>query len=447
MRSADLAGRHVGIWGFGREGKAALAYVDGHAREVTIVDEGGGGLALPSDIVSTVHVAGSELAALESCDTVFVSPGVPMRHEYIGRLAEASVRLVSGSGWWMVGNWARTIGVTGTKGKSSTAKLIHHLLDRSGVDSVLAGNIGTALLELPDGTDAVVAELSSYQCAWLTRSPRIAVVTNLFEEHLPWHGSREQYWRDKAKVFTRGAEHLVCDHATFDKVRGLGVADEFTGEVHLVDEHTGPADGFFGGATGVERLPPAMRAPHSLRNLKVAAVAAELYAGPGRLSPDLAEAVESFEGLPHRLETIAEHDGITWIDDCLSTAPESVIAAVESADPAKPVVVIAGGQSRGISYRPLNDYLRARSDRVYVVAMPENGREATQEFAADFPERRLTADGLEQAVPLAAGLLARSGGTVLLSPGAPSFDRYRNYEEKAEHYREVVRKWMAELRR
>jgi len=131
---------------------------------------------------------------------------------------------------------------------------------------------------------------------------------------------------------------------------------------------------------------------------------------------------------------------VVWIDDCLSTTPESVIAAAESAGSATPLVLIIGGQSRGISYSPLNDYLCSHADSVQVVAIPSNGANATQEFANCHPTRRREADGLEQAVDIAADLAVPTGGTVILSPGAPSFDYYKNYADKAEHYRRLIEK-------
>jgi UDP-N-acetylmuramoylalanine--D-glutamate ligase len=290
------------------------------------------------------------------------------------------------------------------------------------VDAVLAGNIGQPLLEIPAGTATVVAELSSYQCARLDHSPAIAVVTNLFEEHIPWHGSVPAYWADKARIFSQGADFLVCDRVTLDKFSSVEVLGGSV-TVRVVDDDSILPD-----------LPPELRAPHNLHNVRCALAAAGLRAN---LAAGL-DAFAGYQGLPHRLETVSVSNGVTWVDDTLSTTPESVIAAAEAFRDHQSVVLIVGGQSRGISYRVLTDYLCAHADAVRVIAIPSNGPAATAEFAERFPDRWQRADNLADAVALAARM-ATPGAAVILSPGAPSFDHYRDYADKSRHYADAVR--------
>ena len=151
------------------------------------------------------------LDRLRDCDVVFVSPGVPWRQPVFEELRRSGVRISSAADWFMSRHGAATIGVTGTKGKSTTASFLGHLLQQVGVDAVVAGNIGTPLSDLsPEPDDVVVvAELSSQQAALLTTSPAVAVITNLYEDHLDWHGDRDAYYLAKANVFRNGARTLV----------------------------------------------------------------------------------------------------------------------------------------------------------------------------------------------------------------------------------------------
>jgi UDP-N-acetylmuramoylalanine--D-glutamate ligase len=438
MSSPDLAGSHVGIWGLGKEGQAAFEHLAGTARAITLVDERGVNLPdLPNNGVE-IHDAGSNLDILLQCDVVIVSPGVPRTHAFLPALVAAPVRLTTGADLWMAQHGTRTIGVTGTKGKSTTASLLHQALVNSGVRAALSGNIGEPLLRSAADADVVVAELSSYQCAWLTTSPRVAVITNLFEEHLSWHGSIRRYWRDKSRIFTRGANALVCDRSTLSKLAKIGIEGSLPPSVHMVDDDsnviTTP-----GGRVDIdmENLPPALRSRHNRHNLHCALLAASLWPAGEPAGDRASSMIRDYPGLPHRLETVAIKHQVTWIDDTLSTAPESVIAAVESRSGVNGTVVIIGGQSRGISYQVLNDYLCAHAASLHAVAIPSNGLAATDQFGQRFPDRRHPASTIEEAVRIAA-TLAQPGWSVILSPGAPSFDHYRDYADKSHHYRTAI---------
>jgi UDP-N-acetylmuramoylalanine--D-glutamate ligase len=409
----------IGIWGFGKEGRVALTWAVRVASAITVVNESD---TEPDDFPhEKARYAGRDLNALLDCDLVVLSPGVPKTHPFLATLAGASIQITSGTGLWLRDNAFRTIGITGTKGKSTTAALTHRILVNSGIDAIMAGNIGQPLLELPPGDITVVAELSSYQCARLDHSPVIAVVTNLFEEHIPWHGSVAEYWADKARIFTRGAKYLVCDQATKTKFADIGLLDDRV-SIHVVDDV--PVDSAM--------LPPPLRAPHNLHNVQCAMVAAGLCAD---LAPN-ADLLSGYDGLPHRLEIVAAGNGVAWVDDTLSTTPESVIAAAEAFRDGD-VVLIVGGQSRGISYQVLTDYLCAHADTTHVIAIPTNGAAVTREFAERFPDRRHVADSLAHAVTIAAHI-ARPGTTVILSPGAPSFDFFRDYADKTKHFADAV---------
>lgn len=422
---SDLAGLTVGIWGFGREGvsMARTAAAAGAARIEAVDDMGRRPFEEPDDIAHLEVFRGREhLVRLGACDVVFVSPGVPWRQPVFEDLRRSGIRISSAADWFMSRHGAATIGVTGTKGKSTTASFLGHLLHRVGVDAVVAGNIGTPLSDLSpgDGT-VVVAEISSQQAALLTTSPAVAVITNLFEDHLDWHGDRDSYHLAKANVFRRGARSLVTTPEVVATLERLGVTP-IEPEVRLVDP------------TRRERTPSTsvMSYEHNLVNGALAAVAAAEVLGRAVTAEEFDSAVRTYPGLPHRLQTVRTTGRIQWIDDTLATTGESVTAALRAMDPGRHVAVIVGGMDRQLNYEQLDDYLCRGERRVSLIQSPTNGAAIGAEFARRHPSRTHLVDGLEAAVRLAAGL--PDVDVVLLSPGAASYDLYVNYEAKAAAY-------------
>src|SRR5918998_357732 len=217
MRLVDLRGRSVAVWGTGREGKAAVRAAAAHgAGRLVVVEDQPSHLSTAwtgewADLAPLV--AGPEgLDALGAADVVVRSPGVPQTHPWVVELRRRGVPITGGTALWMADHADRTVGVTGSKGKSTTSSLISHLL--TGIDrpNVFGGNIGVPLLDLPEA-ELYVLELSSYQCSDLADSPRVAVVTSLFPEHLDAHGGEREYYRDKLNILAHGPELIVVNGA------------------------------------------------------------------------------------------------------------------------------------------------------------------------------------------------------------------------------------------
>jgi len=422
---SDLAGLTVGIWGFGREGvsMARTAAAAGAARIEAVDDMGRRPFEEPEGIPNLEVFRGPEhLARLSACDVVFVSPGVPWRQPIFEELRRSGIRISSAADWFMSRHGAATIGVTGTKGKSTTASFLGHLLARAGVDVVVAGNIGTPLSDLSPGDGAVVvAEISSQQAALLTTSPAVAVITNLYEDHLDWHGDRDSYHLAKANVFRRGARSLVTTPEVVATLERLG-ATPIEPEVRLVD----PAR--------VERTASksVMNYEHNVVNGALAAVAAAEVLGRAVTPEEYESAVSTYRGLPHRLQTVRTTGRVQWIDDTLATTGESVAAALRAMSPDEHVALIVGGMDRQLNYDTLDEYLCSGERRVSLIQSPSNGAAIGVEFARRHPTRTHRVDDLETAVRVAAGL--PDVDVVLLSPGAASYDLYVNYEAKAAAY-------------
>ncbi|MDX1890952.1 UDP-N-acetylmuramoyl-L-alanine--D-glutamate ligase [Mycolicibacterium sp. 050158] len=421
----DLAGLTVGIWGFGREGVsvARTAAAAGAVRIEAVDDAGRRPFEEPDGIAGLEVFRGPEhLSRLSACDVVFVSPGVPWRHPVFAALRASGTRISSAADWFMSRHGAVTIGVTGTKGKSTTASFVGHLLGQLGIEAIVAGNIGTPLSDLePTGDAVVVAELSSQQAALLTTSPAVAVITNLYEDHLDWHGDKKAYHLAKANVFRNGSRALVTTPEVVTVLDRLGITP-VDQDLVLVD----PAR--------VHRTPGrfVMTYEHNVMNGAMAAAAAATILGRPVTDAELDAAVRSYQGLPHRLQTVRTTGRVRWIDDTLATTGESVAAALRAMDPDEHVALIVGGMDRALNYDQLDAYLRSGARNVSLIQAPTNGALIGTGFATEHPARTHLVHGLEEAVRTAAAL--PDVDVVLLSPGAASYDLFTNYEAKASAY-------------
>ncbi|MBF6621607.1 MAG: UDP-N-acetylmuramoyl-L-alanine--D-glutamate ligase [Patulibacter sp.] len=494
LRTRDLAGRTVGIWGAGREAAAALRALRIHApgsTAVVVTSTAPPSDAPPLPFPDVAWLYGDEgLDALAACDVVIRSPGVPVRSAEADRVRMGPARpaITTGTALWFAERVDRetVIGVTGTKGKSTTSSLIHHLLGRAGVRSRLVGNIGRPLLDEltpEDPPEAWVVELSSYQLSDLPRAPTIAVVTNLLRDHLPWHGDERTYHEDKLRILTAesGADPppgrranprmAILSHAD---PRLRAAAETLTAPVLWVDDPQGlhVADGEIrnGGRTLARIADLPLRGVIGARNV---CAALEVVHALGYEIPDVADALRDFAPLPHRQQVVSSHDGRIWVDDSISTTPEAALAAVAAFAPG-PVVLIAGGDHRDQDYAALAHALAtgeiptgaigeppADVDVVGVVTLPGTGPEiaAAVEAVGDDLTRAVGAptdagrahdtarprvavrriDGQDPATVMrdavaAARALAPEGATILLSPAAPSHNVFRDFEDRGDRF-------------
>ena len=446
MRVADLNGRSVAVWGTGPEGRAAVLAIAPHRPSRLIaVDDSADFLAVPwaAELAALAPLAGGDHAfpALVTAEVVVRSPDIPQTHPWVTELRERGVTITSGSALWMADNAARTIGVTGSKGKSTTSSLISRLLTAVGRPGVFGGDLDVPLLDLPPAAQYVL-QLSSRQCADLTDSPRVAAVTALFPEDLLAHGGEREYYRDTLNVLRRGPEMIVVNGADLrlrDEIRGIcdlngfppipagaddsrfRVEDEW---VHCSDEPL------------FHREALHLKGAHNGRNLCVAlAVLDGLGVDVPGMKDELQAAVESFEGLPHRLAEIADPSGLTFVDDTVSTNPYSAMQAIE-AYPSRPLTVLVGGTDRGLDYAPLRQFLTDRE--LTVIGIPDSGPRIVEELAGLSGVTTEVAEDLPAAVRLARKMTP-SGGVVLLSPAAPGYGRYPDIERCSEAFATAVR--------
>jgi UDP-N-acetylmuramoylalanine--D-glutamate ligase len=446
VRLADLHGRSVAVWGTGREGRAAVtAIARQEPSRLIVVDDSANFLSVPwtGELAALAPLAGGDHAfpALVTADVVVRSPGVPQTHEWMKEIRERGIIVTGGSALWMADHAAQTIGVTGSKGKSTTSSLISHLLAALGRPNVFGGNIGVPLLDLPPA-EQYVLELSSYQCSDLTHSPRVAVVTSLFPEHLDAHGGEREYYRDKLNLLRHDPEMIVVNGADLrlrDEIRGSTDVNGFPAIPAGADDSRFRIEDDVVYCSDEPLFPRAtlhLRGAHNGRNLCVAlAVLDGLGVDVVGAKKDLEAAVTAFEGLPHRLTEIEDPAGLTFVDDTLSTSPYSAMHAIEAYE-SRPLTVLLGGTDRGLDYAPLRHFLADRE--LTVIGIPDSGPRILAELAG-LPKVRI-----ENAQDLAAAVrLAREvtpvGGVVLLSPAAPSYGRFRNFEHRSEVFAQSIR--------
>jgi UDP-N-acetylmuramoyl-L-alanine---L-glutamate ligase len=442
VRFSELDGARVGVWGAGREiaslaGQLARRLPSARIA-VAAFDE-----PPPGDVAGALDSPGVQvvwgegvLAALAGCDAVVRSPGVSTHRSEIVALRERGIPVTTATSLWLAEHGgAGVLGVTGTKGKSTTAALAHHLALAAGIPARLAGNIGVPALDLLDAEPGglTILELSSYQIADLALAPQLVIFTNLYPEHADWHGSAELYRAEKLRILSlEGLETAVLP------ARQPELAGAPTTARRVL---YGLASGWDVGAAGILRngelrIPAsalALPGEHNALNLCGALAALE---AAGVADAPLPGALAGFQGLEHRLQTVAERDGLTWVDDSISTTPESTLAALASF-PGRPIVLLAGGQDRGQDYGELGRRLAALE--ATVIGLGSTGRRLLDAvLAAGAPATRaLAAADLQAGVALARER-AGAGAVVLLSPAAPSYDDYRDFTERGARFRALL---------
>jgi UDP-N-acetylmuramoylalanine--D-glutamate ligase len=425
MRIAELADRRVAVWGFGREGRAALAALRSRlprSRLRVFCSD-----AEATELGDTAITAPPDAAALSAFDVVVKSPGISAYRPEIIEAQHNGSHFTSGTALWFAEHpEARVIAVTGTKGKSTVTALIAHFLRALGRRTALAGNIGLPLLELLDPPalpDWWVIELSSFPTRAAPRV-EIGVVNNLYEEHLDWHGTRECYATDKLaladasrtlvvnalqpELTTRTAAHP--HRVTFGDVGGWHVRD---GAILRASRR----------AVAIAGLP--LPGEHNALNVCAALTALEA-AGEDALAA--LRSIDTFRALPHRLQTIGGRDGVAWIDDSIATTPQATLEALASLR-GRAVTVLVGGHERGLDWRAFADAVQDDPPHA-IVAMGANGARIAG-VLRDAPGKYelRSATTLRDAVAAAREITPR-GGVILLSPGAPSFDQFRDYAER-----------------
>lgn len=415
------------LYGAGREARSTRAFIAARSPATKVyvtVDSG------EADIDDATFIAPADLTqAIEArlFATIVKSPGVSRYRPVFAMAREAGIAVTSNLNLWgeAYREGRKVIAISGTKGKSTTATLVHLMLTESGLDAGLAGNVGLAPLEIADKHPIVVFELSSYQTADMAFTPDIAAITNLSPEHTDWHRSVERYYQDKLNLIDRDAPFPVALG-----VGALGnplVMEALRDPRRLIP----PLAPFIHDRIASAAARSRLKGEHNLNN---ALLAAAIAMKAGADLEGVVRGIGKFTPLPHRLE---EHrvGELTFVNDSISTTPEATKAALAAYQGAR-IALIAGGHERHQDYTELSQLLAPRGVTVLVCLPVTGDRLATLTYAAAPEIEVIEAGTLEDAVKALAGRQAKFE-TVILSPGAPSYGQletagtvFKNFEER-----------------
>ena len=447
-----LRGQRIVVLGFARQGQALARWLPGQGAEVVVSDARG-----PAEVGDLAAFPGVEFALgghpeslLDGADLLCLSGGVPLELEIVQAARRRGIPLSNDAQLFLERCPAPVIGITGSAGKTTTTTLCGDMLRQAGFKTWVGGNIGDVLLDalaqIAPG-DRVVMELSSFQLDIMTASPPVAAVLNITPNHLDRHGTMAAYTRAKAQMIAHQDSGGLAVLGRDDPGSRQLAASAARG-VSWFSRREMLADGAFlagqrllvAGLSSVDGAPHVvcergdlrLRGDHNVLN----ALAACAIAGAAGAAPTaMAAAISAFDGVAHRLEVVRTLGGVTWINDSIATAPERVTAALRSFD--EPLVLLAGGKDKQLPWAEM--IALALTKARHIVAFGHAGPlvvETVRQVAGD-AGAVTRVETLAQAVALAR-TLAQPGDVVLLSPGGTSYDAYRDFAQRGEHFRQLV---------
>lgn len=428
-RLADFfAGKRVLILGLGREGRSTLDILKKIPCTIGIADRN---LAITDDIKDYELYGGEDyLDCLDKFDIIMKSPGIAL----LDKVSESIKRRITSQTDLLLRSCDNTIiGITGTKGKSTVSSLTCHLLKKCGRSAVLVGNIGIPPLERMEefrGETVIVCEMSCHQLEYVQASPQIAVLLNVFEEHLDHYVDFAAYRAAKENIYRFQTESdllIINKELLGEPVRAEVITASLTESADIC--LSGDELRLNGVNIPFSDIHTNLLGRHNYYNIGIAMCAA---ASLGCRISDMLAALPDFYGLPHRLENVGTFDGVQYINDSISTCPSTAIVAVRSFD--KVDTIIIGGMDRGIDYTELVDFLNA-SDIEHVILLPDSGWRIEPQLDKEKRDIHKTAD-LAEAVNYAKKV---TKVRCLLSPAAASYGFYKNFEERGEHFRRLVK--------
>lgn len=421
-----LKDKSICLVGFGREGQSSYHYIRKYFPEKPLVIADKNEITPPD--ANTTCICGEQyLDSLSDFDLVLKSPGIsfkdvdfPFPNTEITCQMDLFLRFAP----------CHKIGVTGSKGKTTTSTLTYLFLQKACVPCFLIGNIGIPVFEslenLTEDTVAVI-EMSSHQLEFTTASPEVCVLTNLYEEHLEhYKGGFKGYARAKSNIARyQSTDDLFLYNATQGLPEAIG-AEDFKGEKRGIEENF--------------HLPFAVQNIHLLgvhnhQDVAFAYVATKRF---GVTFEDCIEALKAYQGIEHRMELVGTFRGITFYNDCIATIPHAVFCAVDALE--KVDTLIVGGKDRGLNYDEFIEDL-AKSDISNILGTPDTGTAIVKALNERYPEKNAVACAdLEEAVKYAYAH-TKEGHICLLSPAASSYNVYKNFEEKGKHYKALIARY------
>ena len=407
------------ILGFGREGRSSYAFLKKYYPQLAIGVADSNEALDAKGVEAAIHLGSGYLQALANYDLILKSPGV--RLESIDPRLEK--RISSQTDIFLEAYGRQTIGVSGTKGKSTTVSLIYHLLQKSGRKAVLLGNIGKPAFDFIDRIDGdvqVVYELSAHQLERVRHSPHRGVLLNIFPEHLDYFSSYAHYRQAKLNLFCyqKSGDYAFCGEGLpdvdFPCITASGLEEKFSTKMLL--QKAG------------------LRGSHNLKNILLSFKVLESMGTPLQALPEM---LEGFRSLPHRLEFVGTFGGVAFYNDSISTVPQSAIVAIKSIPETD--TLILGGYDRGLDYQGLAEALAASAVKNFFF-LGKAGERMLPLFQKAGKDKKLLpatdlCDVFEQLKKLP------DVRCCLLSPAAASYDQFHNFEHRGDLFKSLAREF------
>jgi UDP-N-acetylmuramoylalanine--D-glutamate ligase len=415
------------ILGFGREGRSSYNYIRkffpnmpltiADLKEINIEDE------------NVELICGEKyLDCLEGYDIVLKSPGISFKNVRIPQGVEVTCQ----TDLFLRYAPCVKVGITGTKGKTTTSTLIYGILCTAGVPACLIGNMGVPVFDClakVSGKTAVI-EMSSHQLEFTHASPHIAVLTNIYEEHLDHYNGFEGYVNAKLNIFRKQTENDYFIYNADQDYNGFFEADEVKSKLIKVSANDDEGNEFYRKLDGInERL----IGSHNKQDIFFAAAAAHCL---GINDEAIEKGIRNFKGIPHRMEPIGTYEGIKFYNDSIATIPHAVMCALEALRDVDTLII--GGMDRGLDYTQFACELYNNQFR-NLICLPETGhRIAADVNSLGSNKNVICVESMEQAVDKAFEV-TKKGCSCILSPAAASYNRYKDFEEKGAHFISLVR--------
>lgn len=423
-----FAGKRCAVLGIGREGRVWLELL----KKLDVCAEIAAADIKPQNIEDVTGIYGPDyLERAADYDIILQSPGVIIKDKYS---EEIKAKILTQTELLLKLRPCKIIGVTGTKGKSTTSSLIAHFLNACGFKAMLIGNIGVPplerLFEMTEDTFAV-CEMSCHQLEFVRHSPNVAVLLNIFPEHLDHYVSFDAYADAKRNIYRYQSEDDVCIAESdclpknAQRTKLLSLAMEKKADVYSLDGGICVC----GREISAQEIHTQLCGRHNLYNIAAALAAAQSV---GADMDKCLECLPNFKGLEHRLEYVANKNGVEYINDSICTIPEAAVAAVNAFDGGADCLIL-GGMDRGIPYDYLGDFLNTGAVE-NVILLPDSGKRIGA-LITNPAVKLWYADDMEAAVYAAAKAAKRR---VILAPASASYGFYKNFEERGKHFKELV---------
>ena len=469
MKATQLKSKKILILGFAREGLSSLKFLRNSLGKEKIGVADGKGLkdfdevyrkVLVRDKNLELYLGKNYLDCLDKFDVIIKTAGLKLDDKLVRKLSRKGIKITTNLNIFLANIQGKVIGVTGSKGKSTSASLIYQILRQAGKKAVLVGNMGKPFLDyLKDDSSKTifVAELSSYQLDTLDQSKiEAALITAFFPEHLNYHGSVGKYFQAKMNIVRNlkaGGVVVYCK-----KYKKIGEFVKRAGINKGIGYSLGSKPSQ---ASGTRSLAcPGLLGHHNQENILGCIKMAKLFKVK---DATIKKTIKNFKGLPHRLEYAGKYRRIDWFDDAISTTPESTIAGINALKDSgyKLETLIVGGFDRGLNYRKLARKIIKEKiknvicwpnagERILKEIKKQRNREIRNSPCRNSPAKAGISQGKEinginlvkvinmRETVKAAYKYTSHGGAVLLSPAASSYDFYKNFEEKGEEFRKMI---------